>query len=103
MNPTKMAEKQMFPTHESDSSDGEPDAVKVASPVRRGGDGANQPEQSGHRRRRSYPLGVRRGLRAAAQGEEGLPLLQPRTLPVRAVNGHDRRHRERRDDMRLAA
>ena len=45
----------------------------------------------------------RRGLRAAAQGEEGLPLLQPRTLPVRAVNGHNRRHRERRDDMRLAA
>ena len=37
MNPTKMAEKQMFPTHGSDSSDGEPDAVKVASPVRRGG------------------------------------------------------------------
>ena len=45
----------------------------------------------------------RRGLRAAPQGEKGLPLLQPRTLPVRAVTGHDRRHRERRDDMRLAA
>ena len=39
MNPTKMAEKQMFPTHGSDSSDGEPDAVKVASPVRGGGGG----------------------------------------------------------------
>ena len=49
------------------------------------------------------PGGDRRGLRAAAQGKKGLPLLQPRTLPVRAVNGHDRRYRERRDDMRLAA
>ena len=29
--------KQMFPTHGSDSSDGEPDAVKVARPVRWGG------------------------------------------------------------------
>ena len=37
------------------------------------------------------------------RAKKGLPLLQPRTLPVRAVNGHDRRHRERRDDMRLAA
>ena len=37
MNPTKMAEKQMFPTHGSDSFDGEPDAVKVASPGSAGG------------------------------------------------------------------
>ena len=56
MNPTRMAEKPMFPTHRSNPSDGEPDAVKVARPVRRGGDGANQPEQSGHRRRRPYPM-----------------------------------------------
>ena len=55
MNPTRMAEKPMFPTHPSNPSDGEPDAVKVARPVRRG-DGANQPEQSGHRRRRPYPM-----------------------------------------------
>ena len=37
MNPTRMAEKPMFPTHPSNPSDGEPDAVKVARPVRRGG------------------------------------------------------------------
>ena len=38
MNPTMMAEKQMFPILDgSNSSDGEPDAVKVARPVRRGG------------------------------------------------------------------
>ena len=37
MNPTRMAEKPMFPTHRSNPSDGEPDAVKVARPVRRGG------------------------------------------------------------------
>ena len=37
MNPTTMAEKPMFPTHQSNPSDGEPDAVKVARPVRRGG------------------------------------------------------------------
>ena len=37
MNPTRMAEKPMFPTHWSNPSDGEPDAVKVARPVRRGG------------------------------------------------------------------
>ena len=37
MNPTTMAEKPMFPTHRSNPSDGEPDAVKVARPVRRGG------------------------------------------------------------------
>ena len=30
MNPTRMAEKPMFPTHPSNPSDGEPDAVKVA-------------------------------------------------------------------------
>ena len=34
MNPTTMAEEPMFPTHGSDSSDGEPDAMKVARPVR---------------------------------------------------------------------
>ena len=34
---TRMAEKPMFPTHPSNPSDGEPDAVKVARPVRRGG------------------------------------------------------------------
>ena len=38
MNPTRMAEKPMFPTHRSNPSDGEPDAVKVARPVRRGGE-----------------------------------------------------------------
>ena len=37
MNPTRMAEKPMFPTHRSNPSDGEPDAVKVARPVRGGG------------------------------------------------------------------
>ncbi len=37
MNPTRMAEKPMFPTHRSNPSDGEPDAVKVARPIRRGG------------------------------------------------------------------
>ena len=38
MNPTTMAEKPMFPTLEgSYSSGGEPGAVKVARPVRRGG------------------------------------------------------------------
>ncbi len=37
MNPTRMAEKPMFPTHQSNPSDGEPDAVKVARPVQRGG------------------------------------------------------------------
>ena len=34
MHPTMMAEKQMFPTHRSNPSEGEPDAVKVARPVR---------------------------------------------------------------------
>ena len=38
MNPTLMAEKPMFPTLDGpNSSDGEPDAVKVARPVRREG------------------------------------------------------------------
>ena len=37
MNPTAMAEKSMFPTCGSNPSGGEPDAVKVARPVRWGG------------------------------------------------------------------
>ena len=37
MNPTTMAEKSMFPTCGSNPSGGEPDAVKVACPVRWGG------------------------------------------------------------------
>ena len=48
--------------------------------------------------------GRRRGLRAASQGEKGLPLLPARTLPVRAFDGHDSIDTgERREDMRLAA
>ena len=37
MNPTTMAEKPTFPPNRSNASDGEPDAVKVARPVRREG------------------------------------------------------------------
>ena len=37
MNPTTMAEKPMFPTHRSSPSEGEPDALKGARPVRWGG------------------------------------------------------------------
>ena len=37
MNPTTMAEKPMLPTHKSSPSEGEPDALKGARPVRWGG------------------------------------------------------------------
>ena len=37
MHPTAMAEESMFPTCGSNSSGGEPDAVKAARPVRWGG------------------------------------------------------------------
>ena len=56
MNPTRMAEKPMFPTHRSNPSDGEPDAVKVARPVRRGGMAQTSRSSPGHRRRRPYPM-----------------------------------------------
>ena len=57
MNPTAMAEKSMLPTCGSNSSAGEPDAVKAARPVR-WGDGADRPAQSGHWRRRPHPIQI---------------------------------------------
>ena len=55
MNPTTMAERSMLPTCGSNPFGGEQDALKVARPVR-WGDGADQPEQSGHWRRRPHPI-----------------------------------------------
>lgn len=46
MNPTTMAGKPMFPIPGSNLSDGEPDAVKVARPVRWGGGGMAQTSRS---------------------------------------------------------
>ena len=99
MNPTRMAEKPMFPTHRSNPSDGEPDAVKVARPVRRGGmaqtsrsspaiGGAVPTQCSDSVGAGSNPpaLGVHRDPSAWACGSEPPPLF----LPVPSMDSRGR-------------